>query len=243
MTRNLKVLGIALAAVFALSAMVASAASAAQAYITSDGPFKLTASETGTETNRWKMFGTFTECPGTTYTGGKLNTTPEEVLSHELAETTVTIVPKYVNCVATALKLKAEIDMEGCDYVFHLGETTGVADTYGVRFTIKCPAGKHIKKTIPAIGCTITITERTGAFPEDSYTGLTAKDTTAPANDLDITGIVTGIEAHAGPGCPGAGTTTKTGELGLDLTVNGENKNNESTGIGISEFGESTTIL
>ncbi|HEY8808993.1 MAG TPA: hypothetical protein VIM28_03125, partial [Solirubrobacterales bacterium] len=222
MIRNLKMLGVALAAVFALSAMVASAASAAQAYITSDGPFTMTATETGV--NRLRAFGTFVECPGSTYVGGKLNTTPEAVIPHEPAETTATFVPTYIGCVATVAKLKAAVDMEGCDYVFHMGETTGVADTYGLRATVKCPTGKHILVTIPGISCTITITERTGAFPEDSYTGLTVKDTTAPANDLDVNGIITGIEAHSGVNCPMAGTTTKTAELEVNLTVSGRNK-------------------
>jgi len=236
-------LGVALAAVFALSAMVASAASAAQAFITADGPVKVTGVETGIAANRLTAFGTFVECPGSTFIGGKVNTTPEEPLSHEPAESTVTVVPTYVNCVATALKLKMTIDMEGCDSVFHLGETTGVADTYGVSATVKCPTGKHVKITIPATGCTITLTEKTGAFPADSYAGLTVKDTTAPANDLDVTGTIKEIEAHAGTGCPGAGTTTKTAEWDMDLTITGDNKVGEPTPIGISELGESTSIL
>ena len=49
MIRNLKVLGLALVAVFAMSAMVASAASAG--VLTSDGPVKIKATETGSQAN------------------------------------------------------------------------------------------------------------------------------------------------------------------------------------------------
>ncbi|HEY8809934.1 MAG TPA: hypothetical protein VIM28_07920, partial [Solirubrobacterales bacterium] len=66
---------------------------------------------------------------------------------------------------------------------------------------------------------------------------------TAPANDLDVNGIITGIEAHSGVNCPMAGTTTKTAELEVNLTVSGRNKNGEPTGIGVSELGESTSVL
>ena len=242
MIRNAKVLGVALAAVFALSAVAASAASAQQAYVTSDGPVLLKGKETGAKTNRLTAFGTFVECPGSTYVGGKLNTTPEEPLSHELngAETTATIVPTYTNCVSTALKLKSTVDMEGCDYVFHLQETNGT-DSYAVTATVNCPTGNHIKVTVPVTGCVITITEKEGAYPEDSYQGLSLIDTTN--GELDITGTIEGITAHAGAGCPGAGTTTEEAKLDLDITVTGENENGEATEIGVSELGDPTTSI
>ncbi len=47
MIRNLKALGLTLAAVFAMSAIAASAASAQQGTLTSDGPVTLYGTETG----------------------------------------------------------------------------------------------------------------------------------------------------------------------------------------------------
>jgi hypothetical protein len=57
MTRTLKFPGIVLGAIFAMSAVVASAASAQQGTIISDGSVTLTGSETGDNKNHFKAFG------------------------------------------------------------------------------------------------------------------------------------------------------------------------------------------
>jgi len=241
MIRNLKILGVALAAAFALSAVAASAALAVeeQAFLTSDGPVTLTGTETGGgANNRLTAFGTFTECPGTTYTGHKYNVTPHEFL--EAHSTTVTITPNYVNCVSSALKLKTTVDMNGCDYVFHLGKTTSPSDVAPITATVVCPAGKHIEVTIPGIACTITITENAAG-----YAGLSVTDTTQGAgkNDVDITGTINTIEADSNAGCPVPNATTKTASLIQDVTVVGHNKALGFTEIGLSDEKESTSTI
>lgn len=224
--------------------MLASAASAQQAYLTSDGPVTLTGTETGSATNRLTGFKTFFECPGTTYTGHTYNKTPHVPLDKH--STTATITPHYgaddptgKGCVVSALKFPVTVDMNECDYVFHLGETTPApaVDEYEMATTIDCPTGKHIVFTFTVSGkpCTITITEKEGA--NDTYNGLDAKDTTN--GTIDIAGEITGIEAHAvGTACIETGTQNMA--LKQDVTVKGLNELGEETKIGISELGDET---
>lgn len=65
--RNLKALGLAAVAVLAFSAVAASAASAQQGKLTSDGPVTLTGEDTGV--NFFKAFGSEVRCPDSKYTG------------------------------------------------------------------------------------------------------------------------------------------------------------------------------
>ncbi len=201
MIRNLKVLGLALMALVALSAVAATAASAANGTLTSDGPVTLTGTqvETTEKTNDLTALGSYTICPKSTYHGHKYNVTPH-VLIPSGAET-VTITPTYVNCTSSVLKLATTVKMNECDYVFHLQETTGAADTYGILATVVCPVGKHIEVTIGsgANDCTITITENAAG-----YKGLDVTDQTN--GHLLIKGTIENITVDAvGNTCPEKG--------------------------------------
>jgi hypothetical protein len=134
MIRNLKTLGVALAAIFALGAVIASAASAQQAFLTSDGPLKeLKGTQIGAASaNRLTAIGTFTHCNVANY---EANVEGAET-THG---TTFKVVPTYSECKSTALGVNTDVEMHGCFYVFHLKETTASpADTYGVLSTLIC---------------------------------------------------------------------------------------------------------
>lgn len=242
MIRNLKVLGLALVAVFAFSAVASSAASAANGRLTSDGPVTLVGTNNaGTVNALTAEFGTEKteiECPNVLYTGHKYNVTPHELIPS--GAETVTLTPHYGVCVAKkgTETFPATVDMNGCDYVLHLLETTATpVDTYGVLATIEgCPTGSHIEITVFAPGntshtipvCHIKIEENAAG-----YTGLDATDTTN--GKIDLTGTATGISAsRSGIGCTTASTTTAK----LDLNVLGEGKNSkgEATSIGLSHL-------
>jgi hypothetical protein len=239
MTHNLKVLGLALAAVFALSAISASAASAQNGKLTSTGPVTLKAVNQGAASeNQWEEFGFNLRCPNVVYTGHKVNVTPHEAIPSGASE--ITITPHYGAC--TGLGFPATIDMNGCDYVIDIKETVvGGTDEYKIDTTIKCEAGKHIKKTsfttsahnASEMFCEIEITEKTTA-----YTGLVLKDTTNGTGD--IKGTLTGFEAHKRPGphssifCPSPEQTTTTGALKLNVKVEGFTAGGAVTSIGIS---------
>ena len=91
MIRNLKALGLALVAAFALSAVVASAASAQQGTITIEGG-AATGFATEKTPNKLKMLGAAIECPGSTATVHKAGSTTELVPN---GATEVTVRPHY----------------------------------------------------------------------------------------------------------------------------------------------------
>jgi hypothetical protein len=173
MTRNLKVLGLALAAVFAMSAVVASAASAQlQGFATSTGPFTLSISETGAKgstSNALTMFGTKIECFGSVYVGHKVGSTTELIPSGS-KEATITPTYNEKECRAfTTEENEMTVETNGCDFVLHIGETTEKAGTYGLSTDVVCPTGKMIHMSVWALGakhetnnrlCTLKIPEQ-----------------------------------------------------------------------------------
>jgi hypothetical protein len=218
MTRNLKVLGLALVAVFAMSAMAASSASAQK--LTSDGPVTLLGTQTGAAgSNKLSAFGGKTECASAKYTGHKVNVTPHEKIPSGASQATIT--PHYGVCNTNfiGINFSTTVDMNGCDYVFDLLTKTAVG-TYPVRATVVCPAGQFIKVTLYSSGthtspfCTLTITHNPAG-----YLGLHA--TNGTGGHINIAGTIKGIEAHKQGSfpCPGTPETTTTAELALDVTV------------------------
>lgn len=237
MIRKFKTLAVALVAVFALGAVVASAASAQQGFLTSTGNVTLTGTETGVEKNRFTAFGGFTECPGSTYTGHKYNVTPHAFIPN--GEATATLTPKYKEPCKGNNNTVETIDMNGCDYVVHIGETTEVAGTYGATFDVICPANKSITVTTwlsaaahtsepGAPKCTTHIPEQKG------LKGAHATDT--GNGTIDLTGTLTAISAtqtRISILCL-PGTSTNTAEFHLDVNVTGKNEKGEATSIALS---------
>jgi hypothetical protein len=223
MTRNLKALGLALVAVFATSVMVASTASAQVGNlgkITSDGPVTLKGTETAGE-NKFEAFGATVTCPGSTYTGHKVNVTPHELIPVNATE--VTITPTYVNCVEGTNKIT--IDMNGCDYVLKDTTTkTAGENTYTVLVDIVCPAGKSIE--ITGGFCTVKV----GA--QANKAGFHLKNTgTGTSNDLDLTGTINTLTASA---CGGL-LNTNAAVQKQDVTVKGFSSTGVETGVTVSD--------
>jgi hypothetical protein len=205
MMRNFKALGLALVALFAMSAVAASTASAQLGKITSDGPVTLKGTETGAGQNRLTAFGTNVECPGSTYTGHKTNTVSTALTS---GETSVTIRPNYINCVQGGNPVT--VDMNGCHYNFYDATTNPVGNkegTYSVKADIVGPC-THILVTTSL--CTMTIKKQTG------ITGAHLKNTPVP-DDVDLTGTFSGIHAVCGF------LTTSNAQLDVDVTIEGIN--------------------
>jgi hypothetical protein len=233
MTGSLRTLGIALVAVFMISAVAASAASAQQGVLTSDGPVTLDMTETGVGQNATTMFGEKIECPGTIYTGHQFNVTPHQPIPGPT--TTITVTPHYnnANCTSFPGPHKATITMNGCDFVFHIGNTIG-PDRYAIFADIVCPVGQKIEKHVylgpndEAMSiCTYTIK------PQAGLVGAHATTTTGGGNDIDITGAFKNIHVEKHGLC-GAGTTNF-GEWDIDLTVRGTNPVGQPTGVTITD--------
>jgi hypothetical protein len=242
MIRNLKALGLALVAVFALSAVVASVASAQNGTLTSTGPFTLDGVNTGAASaNQLTAFGGTTQCPNVTYTAHKYNETPHKFIPNDVS--TVTITPHYGVCTSEFVftSFPTTIDMNGCDYVFHIEGTTPGVDTYTVKATVECPTGKHITITVFASAakhmsnepfCDITITENTAG-----YLGLHATDLTNGKGNT--VGEVKNISADkSSPNgsilCPTE--TTNTATLAQDVLLEGKNEAGGTTSVSLSHL-------
>jgi hypothetical protein len=234
MIRNLKALGLALVAVFAINAIAGSAASAQQGKLTSEGPMTLNAMETGavgSGANALTGFSGKIECPASLYTGHKYNVTPHELLSSGATEVTVT--PHYINCFSESSGglFSATVDMNGCDYVFHIGETTG-ENTYGVTADMVCPESENIRVTLLLTPthetkvCTLTIKPQTGL----SGVHLTTNPAT---DDLSMVGTLKKIHLEKSGLC-GASTTTE-GALAIDVKIKGKNEAGKATGITVTD--------
>jgi hypothetical protein len=258
MIRNLKVLGLALVAIFAMSAMVASAASAQlQGKLTTEGggAVTLTGTETGVKANRLTAFGLPVECEGSTYTGEKTLTTAETEAgkTHERVPnlaTTATIVPIYnqPKCIATVggSNFPVTVTMNGCDYDIQIGETTGVQTetkkTFGATFDIVCPKEKDIQVEVWEVGdtehkvapwCTVTIKPQTGL--KGAHVSSTPKAT--PKDDIDLDGTVENITVSRSGSKPLLCPTSesKTASFDLDVTVKGEDALGAEKGITVTD--------
>ena len=241
MIRKLKVLGLALVAVFAMSAMAASAASAQQGVITSEfgENVTLTAEESGVE--RLTVGSDFVECPGSTFTG-------HAVLSHEQTTTgaehaflengasEVTVTPHYLqsvngtaNCDATG-GTSATVSMNGCDYRFYDFTTDGTGSAYDFLADLVCPPGANVEMRIYAGHshgfqvCKDVITPGTG------FTG--GKAANGSGEHINLTGVVTGFTVHKSGLC--GSETSNECKHDLSVTVGAHNENFEDEGVTLS---------
>lgn len=228
MIRKLNVMGFAMAAVLAASAMAASAASAAPGQLTADGPVKLTGTATaGVAT----AFGFKLECHEHA-TVGEVNETPQGFITPPLSSFTVQT--QSTNCVATigATKAPATVFANGCDGVTHIGETIEPGK-WGGTADIVCPLGSQIEiraytnATHTSTICTVKIPPQTG---------LTGGYVRNIANgDIELGGLGSGIKAtKTGILCGGAGETNNA-EVHGNAVVSGTNKEGKATDIEISD--------
>jgi hypothetical protein len=148
MIRNLKALGLALVAVFALSAMAASSASA-DTFSAAAEPAFLTGSQGLEKEDEFVVTNGITRCSVVKYDGQQA-TSPT---------TSVTLTPTYETC--KSLGLSAVVDTNGCDYLFTINDTTHL-DTTGT-IHIDCPTGQEITVTVapPTAKCIIHVPEQT----------------------------------------------------------------------------------
>jgi len=237
MIRNLKVLGLALVAVFALSAMAASMASAQSGIYTSTGPFTLVSEEAGA--NQVLMFGSILSCPGSKLTLHKTLTKQQttEGKTHERLNSgntsaTLTADIEEKNCRADGHK--ATVTLNGCDFDTMLG-TTVSSGVYHTALSLVCPTGKKIEfeiypfqeSELGGIVCTITINEE----GNQNLTGGTVANN--GSGTLTAGGTFTGISASkSGSGCTTESTTT--GEIEVNAKSKGLNEAGTETEVTIS---------
>jgi hypothetical protein len=206
MIRNFKALGLAVVAMLAMSAIVASAAQAEATtakFTAQDGTYPESFSGTNTAGN--EVFTT---------EGGSVECDSSFSGSAAAASQTVEAHPVYTNCKAFGF-LNATVTTTGCNYLFHI--TTKLAlHKYQAHVDVVCTGGAVI--TIVASTCEATVGAQTGLTTVDLET-MTNK---APAvNDITVTATIPtelggtkGIKytvTKDGFLCPFGGTGAKTG--------------------------------
>ena len=147
MTRNLKALGIALVAMFAMSAVAAASASAAQHHFTSSSETTyLTAHSLGEQ----KFWATTSEPEGNRVfcksSGVNGMTTGLEVSE-------VTVEPSYGECSAFTggSEVKAKVTVNGCNYVFTGVTEEDVTGNQTATVHLTCPAEKQVEVEVTGL--------------------------------------------------------------------------------------------
>jgi hypothetical protein len=239
MIRNLKALGVALAAVFALSAVAATAASAQNGTITSTGNVTLTATENAGQQNAFTTFGLEVKCPGSTYTFHKLNSSTA-FIPNDVSQATIT--PHYKQpCVAEPGGFPTTIDMNGCDYAITLGTTTAVANQYNTTFHVVCAGANQITTTIFTNAAKHAANKpfcNLHMGTQSNLAGATAKDNLN--GTIQINGTVKGITEQRTNGgedpllC--AAAQTNMAELDINITATGKNEAGSATSVSLSHL-------
>jgi hypothetical protein len=231
MIRNLKALGLALAVVFAMSAVAASAASA-EVFLTGTGAVEAEATDPA---------ATFATAVGTKfvchaiYTVGNVDETESPGIHPELVlpATELTITPHYTGCHSFGSGGSelgpATVTMNGCD--FDVALITQPANTVSGRWKVTCPGSSKIEihvytnSTHATNICTFTV------FPQEDLTGGKAVDT---GNTIALSGNVPNI-AMTRDNLLCGGTVNQTATLSLGGAVQGTNANGEEVNLDLTE--------
>lgn len=237
MIRNLKALGLALVAVFAMSAIAASAAQAGH-YTGGANPTILDGSAT---TNQ--VFETESELPltCTTVAAGAGTEIPGGTA------TTITVNPVYTNC-SSLVNNDTTVTMNGCDYTFTEPTTNGGnADLGTIPVDLHCPAGHKIEVHIYTSSshatsfCTVTIfpwNEAEGEEATEQSVGTVSYENTTSVSPkvVHVTANISGLSyTEHGALCPDGNTVLKhNGVYRGSITVSGTSEAGASVNVEVS---------
>ena len=216
MIRNLKILGLALVAMLAFGAMVASAASASFHAEQKEVQLTVTPGSLQTQKFQYVSGGITVECNSLTVESTFVGTEHDEGPPTAWTGTDITAIPHYGNC-EPILGNAVTVDTNSCYYTFTLaaGSTSGTAH-------IKCnTANDGFTITIGSL-CTIKVgPQEVGPI---SYSNVGSGTT----REVTIHPTVTGIQgSRTGSILCGAASSTS-GTYKGDLTVTGEKPGTET---------------
>ena len=222
MLRKLMFPGLALVAVFVLVAMTSSAASEGTEGMlkTSDGTAKTllgTVDEEFLTGNSFTAFSQRVECERTEYTGHKWNATPHQAVPDKA--TTATVTAHYAECQHFPSALPATVFTNECDFVVHVGETTGMANHYKATLDIICPQDKTIQMGVYADAghtnriCTLDVISATGVGGADWI-----HNPAGEGDDIDLAGTFAPFTIKKSGSVCGAGTDNA-GKLDINTTI------------------------
>jgi hypothetical protein len=198
MSRTLRILGVSIFAIVALSAIAASSASA-------EGRYTCALASGG---NPYPCAGTAeSELGNDTFITEKGTVECKAHFASTLgaASSTLTVTPTYTNCKFPPFS--AKVDMNGCDYTFETPKTVST-DSWTASAQVTCHTAP-IRITIPGEGatlCEITV----GTQTPGGHVVITNNTTaTGGSGDADVQSTFTAIEYNVvkdGFGCPFEGT-------------------------------------
>lgn len=199
--RNLKILGLALVAMLAMSAAGASVASADDLTSEVFGGINMNATNEPASPDLLVITAGNASCKEVAYDIGTVT----------VPTTTVTAAPTYPtltkaggqNC--TSGGFPTTIDTNGCHYLFHVtGGTSTVGDV-----TLQCPVGQEITMTMAAAGtikCTIHFPPQTLTGDPITYANIGSGTTREVTASLNAHGIIYKHTAGTGLGACAAGS-------------------------------------
>ncbi len=219
MTRNAKILGLALVAMLAMGAAMASAASAAeQPRLTVESyPATLSGEQTTGASNEFTLEGGRTlKCETVKYTG---TYTEAEAKGEPWS---ITVLPEYLTCTATILGnlTPATFTMNGCTLTYTASTYVNETEATGKEAHILCPAGKVIevhvwqtkekdeKKEVPI--CTYTLGPQTS---QGNFTYKISGTAETPHTYLTLMGKSTVAVTRTGGVLTNCGAASQTGAL------------------------------
>ena len=222
MIRNLKVLGLALVAVFVMSAFATSAASA-DSLTSESSPVTLTGKQVSSGDVFTLTIGT-AKCKEIRYTATMSTPT-----------TTFSLTPSFPvkttggeqNC--STFGFPGEIHTNGCTYLFHIGAaTTGTLD-------IVCPEGKEVTITAGTAGttkCTMHVPAQS-SLATVTYKNVGSLTTREIELEFNITNIKYSHTEGTGLGKCATGSATTGSYVGKALLTGEEDKALEPKHVGI----------
>jgi hypothetical protein len=195
MIRKLKVLSLALGAVFAMGAMMASSASAVDVFTNAGKGTDILTGFSHDNVFRLGPGGASFECTTAKFAGtakqGDTFVTAEPVYS-----STPNVVKHEAHCLGSPGNQKITVEMNGCHYDLS-GNTEVTEDGTDAQVWITCPASKEIK-IVSSLGVTVTVPEQTPTAKKGGVVYDNLPTHTGGAA-IKVTATVTGITYTCAP--------------------------------------------
>jgi hypothetical protein len=202
MIRNLKALGLAVMAIFALTAVASSAAQAIEFHSEIENTTVTAKTETGSN-SVFDAAGASISCASGTFTGSQAAKTSP----------TLTVTPAYSGCTFLGV-LNVPVNMNGCQYTFNANGEVAVIGA-------SCTA-----ITFEAELCKVEVGKQSG-LKEVTYTNIGAGTT----REVTVTPHVTGITYTSSGLCPKNGTFSDGNYTSGNAVAKGENSKGVQVGV------------
>ncbi len=230
MTRNIKILGLALVAMLAVGTVMASGASALKPHLTVESyPATLTGEQTGAHNVFTLEGGRKTTCESVKYSGTYTETQAK-------GESGSVVTPEYINCTTTILgnPTKSTVTLNGCRYNFTANTFVSETEATGTEELVECPEGKKAESHVWLTSAKHLANEAalcTYAIGSQTVTGTFTYKITGTAETPHTYGVSTSKAtisvSRTGGTITNCGAATQTGEIEAEAKVEAKNNKGE----------------